>query len=208
MKLDEILNETVTFSPMKYDEKTGEYDHFTKKSTQECWMCDGYGVEQYFDKEKNKYYDPSDLDGYGDVSKFEAIECRLCRGEGKILDEVPTGPELNVANRNATVILKMIGIEPDYAGEIPKDKLADIRRTLIKIKNQGVDKFTIEPKHEPSKLIGRDVVDDDGIKKIQPRYGAGIMDLGLSPEQIERYIDVLIDMIDFAQKNNATIGWG
>ena len=210
MKLNEILSESVTFSASKFDKEKGYHDHlaFSKEEYVDCWACDGYGIEVYYDPKEDKYYYPDDLVGFGDVSKFEKTKCRYCDGVGKLHDMVSDSPELNVANRNAMVILDMLGIESDYAGVIPNSKLPEIRRKLIKIKNKGIEDYTIDQSKEKSQLKKREVVDDKGIPTIMAVRSPRIYDMGLSEDQINRYIDELLKITDFAQKNDADITWG
>lgn len=98
----------------------------------------------------------------------------------------------------------MLGYPEDgYSGIIPHDQLAEVRRKLIKIKNGDISQHTVDPSMSQSPM--RKYTNDDGM----PAIGRGpkIYDMGRSNEQVMRYIDTLLSLIDFCQKNGAALGW-
>jgi hypothetical protein len=98
----------------------------------------------------------------------------------------------------------MLGIPPDYSGAIEGDDLVKVRRRLIQLKNQDLTKHTVEP--AVNRGTARATKDDDGQDRISK--GPTIHDAGRSYAQVERYIDRLLDLIDFAQKNGGVVSWG
>lgn len=196
MRLSEILNESVTFGVAKLENIDGKQyytDPFSKKVMEPCWVCDGTGQET-----QREYTDDD-----GKHHPAYKYECGMCRGKGKFEDFKTDAPELNVANGNAMEIQRMLGLDADYSGSISHADLPAFRRHLIKIKNGDMSSHVAEPKKEVGKM--RSYTDDEG----QSRIGRGptMIDSGRSHAQVERYIDSLLSIMDFAQKNNLDVTW-
>jgi hypothetical protein len=186
MNLKEILAESVTFSVSKLEDHKGQQvygDPFSVKKDIECWVCDGTGKETY-----------SDI----------AHECGMCNGTGRTHEWVAPYEQLNVANGHAGAILDMLGIEFDYSGVIQTEQLPILRRKLIAIKNKDTAPYT----QTPTKSGGETKIskDDNGMSRIGKT--ATVYDAGRSTSQVERYINTLLSLIDFAQKNDAVVTWG
>lgn len=187
MKLTEIINlrESITFSAAKISDIGGRkvYDsaQFQKEVEAECWACDGTGKDSY----------------------HKDHECDMCKGSGKIKEFKTEFGELNVSNANAFEILNMLGVDEEYAGAIEKKDLAGIRRRLIMLKNKGVDAHTSDAEDTQGKA--RVSKNNDGVSAI--KRGPRMIDAGRSSEQVNRYVDKLLTIIDFAQKNDAVVVW-
>jgi len=197
MRFNEILNESVTFGVARLEDRNGQKvysDPFMKKTQERCFVCDGTGKETYGG------YD--DADGKH-VPKYE-VECGMCHGKGTNEEWRSDAGELNVANSNAMAIQEMLGIEPDYSGAIKKEDFPAIRRRLIKIKNKDITPYTQEPTKSGGEM--RSYTDDQGQSSIG--RGAIMHDFGRSHAQVERYIDSLLSLMDFAQKNDCDLVWG
>ena len=153
----------------------------------QCWACDGSGKETY----SNGTFD-----------------CGMCNGSGEIEEWVHAGSELNVANSNAAAIVNMLGGPSegdDWCGVWTKEDLPKIRRQLILLKNKGSAQHVEEPYEAPRKMgVSKD---ENGLDRIAPQ-GPRMVYGGRSQEQIDRYIDRLLAIIDFAQKNDAVVSWG
>jgi len=190
MRLDEILKESVTFGVARLENRDGQKvysDPFVKKEMEKCWVCKGTGQETYGGYE--------DADGkHHPESKHT---CGMCHGKGENEEWRTSYNELNVANGNAMEIQRMLGIDPDYSGAIKHDDLPAFRRHLIKLKNSDISGHTQEPNTEVGKM--RAYKDDSGQSRIGK--GATMHDAGRSHAQVERYIDSLLSLMDFAQKN-------
>jgi len=192
MKLIELfestLNESVTFSVMKREGNTF-HDVFAVKGEEECWVCDGTGV------------DPRG------AHNNTTHPCEYCNGK-KIIDKWDHPfQELNVANANLPAILEMLGlpVDDEYCGHWDHHQLPEIRRRLIKLMNSDIDKHTQAPTSSRGDMgISKD---DDGMDRIG-RRGPQMYDYGRSRHQVESYIHRLLALIDFAQKNNASVTWG
>lgn len=186
MRINELLFESITFSPaVKLTDNDREYwgtDPWDVEQDVDCWHCDGTG-KLYGDEESN---DP----------------CIACRGTGKRKTQVSTAPSLNVSNTNGLAIQEFLGLDPDYSGLIPHNKLPELMRILIKAKNQGANSLVKSDEIIPGR---RHIWNDDGVTHI--RTGPTIHHGGRSQQQVERYIDRLIEIVRFAQKNNAAINW-
>lgn len=44
-------------------------------------------------------------------------------------------PEINLANTNAVAMIRLLGLPVDYCGEVPFNKIPDIRRNILKLIN-------------------------------------------------------------------------
>jgi hypothetical protein len=192
MRAKEFIVEGMTFSPaieQEYIDDSGERrklmtgEPWWAKSDEQCWVCNGTGKDPYTD---------------GD------IDCGYCHGKKTYTKHGSTAPELNVSNVNGWEIQKMLGLDPDYAGTIYNKDLPNVMRKLIRLKNQGVEQHTQAPSVEQGKATHWK--DDRGISHIIA--GPKMHDAGRSNEQVMRYVDKLIELVQFAQKNNAHISWG
>lgn len=197
MRLSEILAESVTFGVAKLEIENGQKyytDPFSKQVDDECWVCDGTGHETH-----REYTDDD-----GKLHPEQKFECGMCKGKGTYLAHKTDAPELNVANPNAMEIQRMLGIDPDYSGSIVNADIPKFRRQLIKIKNGDMSTHIQDPEKHVGKM--KSYTDDTG----QSRIGKGptVYDYGRSHSQVERYIDTLLSMMDFAQKNNLDLVWG
>lgn len=191
MKLHELfLPESVTFSVAKLIKDDPKYPkgifssaEFEKEGEEECWTCDGTGHEEYGGK---KY------------------KCGHCNGTTKLKTWERPFDELNVSNGNAADILEVIGLDrEDYSGgHIDHADLPAFRRKIIKLMNtdHGLEK---PGEVEHGKM--RKTRDEHGNAMIG--RGPTIIHGGRTSEQVGRYFDKLLKLIDFAQKNNAALVW-
>lgn len=196
MRLSEILKESVTFGVGRLETKNGQQyyaDPFSKEAMEKCWVCDGTG------KESHQAY----TDDAGAEHAAQSWECGMCKGRGEITDFKSDAPELNVSNTNALEIQRMLGIEADYSGAIQHSDLPAFRRQLIKLKNGSLSSHIRAPSKDAGKM--RAYTDDNGQTGIG--RAATIHDMGRSQSQVERYIDSLLSIMDFAQKNNLDVTW-
>lgn len=188
MKMKEIINEGMTFGPARMLIKNGEKyitgEEWWSKQDKECPFCHGKGYREY---------------------NGEREECGYCYGKGNTNEWASSAPELTVSNANGYAIQQMLGIDdPDYSGHIEAKDLPKIMQRLIKIKNSKLDPYTEEPTIDKPTM--QRLPDEDGVARIG-KTGPTIISGGRSHEQVARYIDKLIEIIRFAQKNNATISW-
>jgi RecJ-like exonuclease len=187
MKLFELhLNESVTLSVAKLAADGSFSDEELGKEIE--GTCDG-------------------CEGSGKDWQDEDLPCDWCKGTGKMKKYEMPFDELNMANSAAEDFLSGIGINPrsngELAGHLDPQDLPALRRKLIKIKNGGVDSLTT-----PDDVSGGEMKvtrDKNNIPKIERT--AKVFTSGRSEEQINRYIDELLKLIDFAQKNGGTITW-
>ncbi len=192
MKSTEFITEGMTFSPSiakKYIDHSGvegtllTSEPWNIKQEEKCWYCDGTGEEKYND---NVY------------------PCDRCGGKGVTLEVRSSAPELEVSNSNGYAIQEMLGLQPDYSGTIYHKDLPMIMRKLILLKNKGSKDHIVAP--STSKGPMRTGTSQQGITQISP--GPTMHDLGRSQSQVDRYIEKMIELVQFAQKNNAHISWG
>jgi len=184
MRAFEFITEGMTFNPVVEKEFSDGEKYWTgsdweRKVTIDCRDCDGTG-------------------------KDREHPCFYCRGTGKEEDIMSDAPELQVSNANGKIIQQMLGLDPDYSGVIYNKDLPNVMRRLILLKNKDTQQYTVDPKQERRSV--QKWTDDQGITHIS--RGASMYDMGTSQAQIDRYIDRLIEIIQFAQKNNTSVGWG
>ena len=197
MKLSEILAESVTFGVARLEDRNGQQvysDPFQRQEMEKCWVCNGTGKESH----------PEYVDDDGKTHPKQEWECGMCRGKGEYEDWKTDAQELNVSNSNAMEIQRMLGLDPDYSGAIKKEDFPAFRRHLIKLKNGDISSHTQEPSVERGKM--RSYTDDEGRSRIG--RGATIHDGGRTNAQVERYIDSLLSLMDFAQKHDCDLVWG
>lgn len=182
----QLLLESVTFHAaiIQDDGKRKMYDtaHFQKAEQQECWVCDGTGKDPY-----------------------HSGECGMCDGKKEVTKYVTPYKSLNVSNSNAQEILNMLDQEMDdeWCGAWEEKELPVIRRKLIAIKNKDSSKYVIPSSDTQGKA--RAVKDENGQSRIS--RGPRVIDGGVSSSQINHYVDTLLALIDFAQKNKAVVTW-
>lgn len=186
-----LLLEGMTFSPtvlVKQPDGTIHADTrpFYKEIQNPCPECKGRGSYTSYD-------DPS-----------VQVKCPYCFGRGYWREHEPLAPELNVSNSNGFLIQEILGLDPDYSGTILHQDLPAIMRRLIALKNRNTSQYTREPSVSQGPMRAR--TNDQGMTSIG--RGPTMIDAGVSPLQINRYIDKLIELVKFAQENNASIGWG
>lgn len=118
--------------------------------------------------------------------------------EDNIWYPVEGGPELRVANGNAHRILDVIlpvsskYNSSDYSGMITREEFPEVRRNIIKVLNS---------QKQQDKHISSTTID-------QRKGHATMIDFGMSEEQLKYYMDAIMNIIAFAEKNNsACISW-
>lgn len=198
MRVSEILNEGITFGVGRLGDHNGQKyysDPFSKEVNVTCFVCDGVGTEEFggYDDQDGKH-----------IPKYRH-ECRMCNGKGTNTEWKSDADELSVSNSNAFAILDMLGIdEPDYSGSIKKETFPELKRQLIKLKNTDFSQHTQAPTKDVGRM--RSYTDDSGQSSIG--RGPTMYDAGRSHSQVERYIDKLLSLMDFAQKNDCDLVWG
>jgi hypothetical protein len=196
MRFTEILAESITFSVARLEDRDGRQwyiNPFERKVMEPCWVCDGTGLETH-----REYTDDD-----GRVIPETKFECGMCKGEKKIESWKSDADELNVANGNGLEIQRMLGLDPDYSGAIKKEDFPQMRRRLIRIKNGDMSPHI----EEPTKTVGKMRASTDDTGQTSIGRGATMYDAGRSHSQVERYIDRLLSMMDFAQKNDCDLVW-
>lgn len=196
MKLSDIkpLNESVTFNAVDEEEYEPGKKAFSprwKKVIEDCWVCKGTGKEHYFnDLGEKKYY-----------------KCEYCHGTGKTEEHKDDGPELQVSNGNASLIIDMLGIgtDEDYSGVIMNSEIPAVMKRLIALKNSkdGVSPYT-RPDAE-YRGQARAVTDETGQSRIS--RGPTIHSMGANAAQVMRYVDSLMAILKYAQENDMHVAW-
>lgn len=194
MLLEQILSlkEGVTFNAV--DLKTGDDGkQYTQarenKVTKECWVCRGEGVEYYTD----------------DAGQRKPYECDYCHGKKTIEEWEAEGPEMQVSNANAFLICQMLGIEEDYVGMVHAKDIPKLLQRLMVLKNSP--KQANAHVRPDEVLKGQTRVDRSGDVP-QITSGPTIHSFGVDASRIQQYVDKMIEMCQFAQKNGMSIGWG
>jgi hypothetical protein len=192
MRAREFITESVTFTPAVEKDMGGQKvwtsSDWESKQMEPCFMCDGTGKETHDGKD---------------------YPCMRCDGKGEKEEWNINAPELNVSNANRHTVLSMMGIPSrpdDYSGLIRNHDLPKIMRRLITLKNTSTERYT-SPDYVTRGQMGVQGTDDQGVTHIG-RKGPTMYDMGVSQEQVDRYLDALIQLVKFAQENNASIHWG
>ncbi len=187
MKLRDILHEGMEFSACELqtrEDGTQVYSpHGQREVERECAICDGSG------KHPN-----------GDT-------CVPCRGTGKFKDYECDGPEMQVSNSNGFAIQRdVLGVEdPDYVGSIPTEQLPALRRKLIKMINVDKDRESMHKRTTDSQGEMRRTGTNDNVTSIG--RGARMVDIGRSDSQVLSYAKRLLDLVDYAMKNDLHVTW-
>lgn len=187
-----LLKEGMSFEPaIKKTEKddsgkTHEYwtgEPWWEKSEEPCPGCQGTGQDEY----QGKVY-----------------KCSHCDGRGMWDRTRSTAPTLSVSNSNGMAIQDMLGLDPDYSGVIEHQDLPYFIKRLIRLKNQGAEEYTQKPTDTKGGL--RRTGQSGNVTTV----GAGprMIDMGRSSQQVEHYIDSLLELFKFAQQNGAAVSWG
>jgi hypothetical protein len=151
-------------------------------------------------------------DGSGEDFNDNTLPCMQCEGKGEVTRQEYTVPHINVGNKNSITIMQMLGVpenEQEPVGTIPNSQLPEVKRRLLMLKNSGKarDKHTRDTQEYQGKK--ETYVDKSGdVPQIKSRGGAHVVEFGLRPDQIERYIDVLLDIVQTAQDRGYDISWG
>jgi hypothetical protein len=194
MRASELLNESMDFSVSELKDYKGTHPKFQGKKIWypvgqeedvECWACKGQGWEDF-------------------GPEYGKEECRVCDGEGTRNEFVSVGPEFNVSNSNGYEIQRMMGLDPDYSGSLQGEEITTVLRRLIKLKNTDSSAHTRDVSDERGEA--RAVKGDDGVDRIQ--RGPRMVDFGRTQEQVNRYLDDMIELLQFAKKNGYGVTWG
>ena len=97
----------------------------------------------------------------------------------------------------------MLGLDPDYSGVIYNKELPELMRKLIKVKNLDISSHTKDTSIEKSQI--KPYTDERGVTHIGS--GPTMIDVGRSYSQVNSYVDRLIEIVQFAIKNKANLGW-
>jgi len=185
MKLNELLYEGMEFNACTLETKddgTKMYSpHGMRETEVDCYGCEGM------------------------AGKIEGYKCHWCKNTGKTKDWECDSPEMQVSNANGMAIIRdIIGQEPDYAGSIPPEKYPALRQKLIKMIN--VDKERESMYKQTTDQQGQMRVKQQGDVTTIGR-GARMIDVGRSDEQILSYAQRLLEIIEYAMKNDLVVTW-
>jgi len=184
MKIQDIINEGMEFQACSIKVKDGQKmysPHNMREVDSECYVCDGM------------------------AGKIEGYECRACKGTGKMKQWECDSPEMQVSNSNGFAIQQeILGVKPEYAGSIPNEDLPDLRRKLIRMLN--VDKERESMHLDAEDKLGKVRVSQRGNVSTIHR-GARVISPGRSDQQVLRYAQQLLKIVEYAMKNDLTVTW-
>ena len=193
MRWEEVLSgntllESVSIYPSQIykagteDEYHGWPSELVRKVEIPCQDCEGSGKDLY----------------HTDQS------CVYCQGTGKETEEKWDFPNLDVSNANLRAIEAMLDLpdDGDSSGMILHKDIPEMKRKLIMLKNKGGDHLTREPSKSQQRVVGKDEHGNTSIG-----MGAKMYDMGLSQAQIDHYAERLMEILDFAQKNDMNVTW-
>ena len=187
--VESLLTEGVSFHPAVMEIHDGEkYIHWppgaTQKTSEPCPGCE-YHREW--------------------IKDWDSANCEDCYGEGEIHDEVMTCPHLDVSNFQSSDIANMLGHPEehgDHTGWITPQELPVVMRRLIALKNGDTSQYT----HDGEITGGDTYVDRSGdVPRIAKH--ATVIGGGRDQSQIDRYIDRLISIVQWAQQHGCGLSW-
>tara|TARA_B100000073_G_C23449343_1_gene458700 strand:- start:145 stop:618 length:474 start_codon:yes stop_codon:yes gene_type:complete len=126
----------------------------------------------------------------------EAIPFYFSEEEGYLSDEngvysiqklfINPFPELNYSNHNFKLLLEALGYQFDYSGEFPVEQLQEVNSKIIRVINtQSINNAT-DTSYQNNNLIH----------------------LGQYIEAVKRKFNDILNLIQFAIKNNKSVYWG
>lgn len=186
MKIADILNEGMEFGACKLetrDDGTKVFsDPTSRQEEQDCPFCDD-GTDKYHSEYK----------------------CSYCKGTGKVMEWVSDSPEMQVSNSNGYAIQRdILDVEPDYGGSVMNDQLPALRKKLLRMVNQESRRQSMHK--APSQSQKQWTSQEDNVTTIH--RGAQMHDMGRSDEQVLTYAQQLLDIVDYAMKNDCHLTWG
>jgi predicted RNA-binding Zn-ribbon protein involved in translation (DUF1610 family) len=194
MRAIEFINEGVTFGVGKLEvQPNGEKwvrDPFARTVTTNCDVCHGSGVEIYSD--------------HGHEASYP---CPYCDGKKTITRSITDAPDIDVSMGNASTIFDMLGVKTDayeHVGIISHKDLPEVMRRLIRTKNGNTNHYTNADYEDPRKMIK--TKNADGMDQIGYN-GPRMVHFGRTQSKIDGYLERLIKLVQFAQKNNCDIRW-
>jgi len=120
------------------------------------------------------------------------------------VDDYDEEYDMNVANSNGYEIQRMLELEPDEYGYVANEDLPAIMQKLMKLKNGDTSSHTRDSETSQGEMRKR--TSADNVTTIG--RGPTMMDMGRSQSQINSYVDRLMKLVQYAQKNNYGISWG
>lgn len=193
MVLESVDFHASTF--VKNDEyPDGLFNFVGTRAKIDCHYCEGTGT--------SADYTMNPVSIGGDDS------CEMCDGTGKSMGWVDNGPELNVSNGNAAAICQALGLpldSDDCSGAVSPEKIPELRRKLIALKNAKNNPL-IEPDSK-SQSFTRGIDRSGDVPQITTRRGPEMYHMGRTSDQVMRYVDKLLEICEFAQKNGYWLTW-
>jgi len=188
MKLNDLLNEGMEFGTCKLETREDGTRVFSDPSSRQ--------------EEQNCPFCESGKQTYGD----DTYDCEYCKGSGKTMEWVSDSPEMQVSNANGMAIQRdILGLEkPDYGGSIPPEKLPELRKKLFRMVN--IDKDRESMHQAPTDQQGKVSVSHQG-NVATIRRGARMISPGRSDDQVLSYAQRLLELVDYAIKNNLYVAW-
>jgi hypothetical protein len=126
--------------------------------------------------------------------------CPFCHGSGVELMEESDAPSLNLANDNAMLLLQVLGLQPEFYGEMG---LAQARRAVMRARSRSdLTPFT----REDETVHGRPRTNEDGSVELRPLR---VHTQGVTMNRLESYIDRFAAFVEESASRGATeIHWG
>lgn len=194
MRSREFIKESMDFNACSL-EGNRITPHNWREAEVDCHICDGNGWNEY----------PTDETR----TKFEKEECGYCRGTGKDKTHICDGPQMNVSNENGGAIIRdILGQEFDYVGMVEKKDMPALRRKLIKMLNMDSERTSmhLDPTDNKDDRPMQRRTDDDGNSSIG--RGARVIGGGRTDDQVLRYADQMLKMVEYAMEHDLVISWG
>jgi hypothetical protein len=128
-------------------------------------------------------------------------------GMGYRVVEVPPGDTLNLTNRNAIKMLRIIGFPPDPEdpsfGVIPANEIPQAIRNIIRLINVegATDPYTSDATVTQEDRGRKIIINEDGLPEIKRDRGATMVEGGIDSEYIIRKLEQLLKIFTQAAEH-------
>lgn len=108
-------------------------------------------------------------------------------------------PNLNVSNNNMKIVCDILQAPEDDHLWIPPERVDFYIKHLLKLKNSDTSRYTSTPSVDKGVIVDK----SNEIPQIKPRIT--VYNSGLSQDQIDRYVNKLLEIFIWAKKNGCGV---
>ena len=190
MRASEIITESIDVHPAELNIRDGDKfinwpKNAVRHETVPCPYCDDNGNSKH-------------------ALEFGITEpCDDCFGTRQQTNTTYDFPNLNVSNSNIEFVEALMGIDgtDEFHGWIPPEQVGAVAQRLIRMKNSDLSSWARDGGESSGTVVDR----SGDIPQI--RKTATMIDAGMSEASIRKYIDRLLTICHWAQKNDCGVSW-